>query len=166
MAYDCSQVLVDNLGGFESTLKIMLEAMNGETEPQIRKTCIVFFVAVVKQFCPRDSVLAAAGGEQLAASFVVDFVYGRLVMDCMNILVSSQFQVRDALHLRVLNEIGNLLFTLKKARGNEEFNQHFLSKINVDGGLNLNAVALAQNEKAAQVALKEFVVAYRKKIGN
>jgi len=118
---------------------------------------------VVKLWCPGDgsSVLENVNSDYYNG-FVQEFVYGRLVVDCMTILADAKFNVKDAMQMRVLNEIACLIYALKLCRSEEEFRANFVVKFELGYcGVNLNALMTCENEKAATKIFKQWVVCYR-----
>jgi len=150
---------------------LMIDTLLDETDPSIRKTCTTFFVGCVREFGPSNGKLRFADRE-LHDEFVNGFLYGRLCMSLMNTVVEPGVDVGDAMQARFLSEVGNLLYTVRQARGLDEFNRRFLSEVTGTAGggggggisLNLNGVGVAESGREAGKVVRRFVEAYKKTV--
>jgi exportin-T len=142
-----------NAASLGDALQLMNDGIS-VPDPVIVKTCTLFFCELINQW----------GRYHLAPSTVsdafFDFVYSVFVPSVLSRALAPTFNVKDALHSRVLAEFGRALWLLKLShRGDAEFQCRVVDNI-VSGGGGFPGIAVGfQNatcEKDVELVLRKW----------
>lgn len=150
-----------------SSLGDILQLMNGGAtavpDPLVNKTCIQFFCELIKQWGCGSECQSQIPPPTTVTDAFFDFVYGVFVLGMIHRVLDRSFNVKDALHCRVLAEFGRALWLLKQSprRGSAEFHSRVVEMM-IGGGRNgshdflLNGLQSATCGKDMESVLKAF----------
>mmetsp|Transcript_2581 Transcript_2581/g.5540 ORF Transcript_2581/g.5540 Transcript_2581/m.5540 type:complete len:1113 (-) Transcript_2581:37-3375(-) len=110
-----------NVASLGDVLQLMNDGATSVPDPVMNKTCIQFFCELVIQWgCDSNQPSQVPPTDVNNAFF--DFVYGIFVPGMIHCILGTAFNIKDALHCRVLAEFGRVLWFLKQSRrGSVEF---------------------------------------------
>lgn len=149
-----------NVGSFEDILQVMSDGALNAENPLMKKTCIQFFRELVDQW--GHGVNGVNGVER----DFVRYVYERFCPGMLKLLLAPSFDEKDAMQARCISEFAQLLMSLKRARGVEEFNQCVvvgcLQKAGTPSQL-LDGFRAASDVKQMTLGLKETLKALKGK---
>lgn len=99
-----------NFGSLESILETMHDGATRIQDPNIQKTCLRFFRELVSQWLPLDST-----GDDLAVygQGLLAFILKNLIPGSIDCFFQNNFEEKDALYSRVLQEFANILFAIR-----------------------------------------------------
>ncbi|KAL7465271.1 hypothetical protein ACHAXS_005598 [Conticribra weissflogii] len=112
-----------NVDSIPDILKLMFDGAITAPDPVMKKTCTSFFSLLIQQW----------GGSNMSTTQVVnaffDFVHNVFVPGMLDCVLSNSFNVKDALHSRVLAEFGNALWFLKQSSYGNNFNSRVVDAV-------------------------------------
>ena len=121
--YNVSDVLYSttNVASLGDVLQLMNDGAISVPDPIMNKTCNQFFSALINQWGRSNDTKIGVPPILVNDAFFV-FVYDFYVPGMLSSLNGNNFNIKDAIHRRVLAEFGNALWLLKQSRrGNAEF---------------------------------------------
>ena len=117
-----------NVTSFGDILQLMNDGANhGHTpDPIVNKTCNQFFCELITQWgCSREQNAPSPPAYITNAFF--EFVYSTFVSSMISSTLDASFNVKNALHYRILAEFGRALASLKQSsRGGSEFHSRVI----------------------------------------
>lgn len=147
---------VDNL---ENILQAMKNGAITICDPSINKTCISFFCGLVNQWCDISSDVDC----QIRHGFV-SFSCEVVTKELLLMVLSKNFDEKDALQSRIIYEIGKFLFLLKSKIGSEfngVMNRH-LSSLRCSENLT-NSFSISKNAREMENCLKNMIKTIKNK---
>lgn len=127
-----------NGGSIGDVLRLMYDGATVVPDPVMKKTCTMFFGDLTREW-GREASAAPANFK----NGYFDFVYEVFVPGMLRCVLDTSFNVKDALHYRVLAEFCVVLWLLKQScRGSAEFNSRVLEMI---GNSSLNVTGTPSN---------------------
>ncbi|KAL7547463.1 hypothetical protein ACHAWF_010756 [Thalassiosira exigua] len=104
-----------NMTSLRDVLHLMSDGATGVPDLVMRKTCSQFFCELISQWGGATGQQALVPPTHISDIFF-DFVYEIFVPGMVGSILDTSFDVRDALHCRVLAEFGRALWFLKQSR--------------------------------------------------
>ena len=157
VTHNATDILVSprNASSFEDILQIMSEGALNVDNPLIQKTCVQFFRELTDQWGQQFN----NGANGIRQNYF-GYLYERFLPNMLKYILSPSFDETDALQARILNELGQLLSSVKSTRGDEEFSKCVIVGCLQNAGCPSNilrAFQSASNEKEFDLCLQETI---------
>jgi len=121
-----------NIQSLEDVLNTMNDGATSEIhDAVVKKSCVVFFRDLIDQWSGEEvggSERESLSSPNIPRAGFLRFIYDVFLPSAMQCILQKTFNEKDAMHYRVICEVGKTLAALKLKRGHVEWEEQFVSR--------------------------------------